>query len=142
MTLYFVLTIFLWSIWALVIAVPILIFSVCAWVLYSDKSEQIGVLAGIACPHCGAEFGRDAAKRAVNGRNDPPRTPPDDLRRGYYVAERHVVCDRCASLSFWYPATLRLSATSNVVLGIPESPRPLPDWLKDESQTQALDAGS
>ena len=137
MTLDFALTILLWTILGLIIGVPLLIFAYCAWVLYTHKSEQIQVLSSLECPHCGTDFRRAAAKRAVNGHNDPVPTPPDDARRGYYVAERHVVCDRCDKTSFWYPATLKLSATSNIALGIPESPRPLPDWLKDDSDIES-----
>lgn len=142
MTLDFALTILLWTIWLLIIGAPLLLVAFCAWVLYGHKSEQIQVLSNLKCPHCGAEFGRTTAKRAVNGHDDPALTPPDDTRRGYYVAERHVVCDRCDMTSFWYPATLKLDATSNIALGIPESPRPLADWLKDDSDIETEEAVS
>ena len=136
MTLHFALTILLWTIWGLIIGVPLLLFIVCAWVLHTHKSEQIQVLSSLECPHCGGEFGRTTAKHAVNGRDDPAPPPSDGTRRGYHVAERHVVCSRCDEVSFWYPATLKLSATSNFAIGVPESLRPLPDWLKDDSDSE------
>ncbi len=123
--------------WLIVPGVPLTFVGFCAWILLTHRWEQIRILTVNPCPHCGTAFGRKIARRSVSGKYDdrhgsskPPRSMDGPITE-IHVCIRRVPCPNCGEVSFWYPATLKLSATSNVILGIPESPRPLPGVINE-----------
>src|SRR5579884_3795902 len=77
-------------------------------------------LAKRRCPHCGSHFGHVRPRKPPHNADDP------DLMI-FWVPSLIVGCRHCGKESYYYPLTRALSRTHNVLLGIPESTRKLPD---------------
>ena len=121
----FFLTAILWVLGILGVAfigAQIVLFAMLIWVGVVGDWKEARFLANTNCPHCGVEFGRDAARSAIYAKG-VSRSKPESRVHVYYVPEKVIVCVRCQAPSFWYPMTYTLSPERNEVLGIVESRR-------------------
>ncbi|HOX05198.1 MAG TPA: hypothetical protein PK280_02260 [Planctomycetota bacterium] len=113
--------------WVLIGVITLPLAALVVFLVFSDYLERRH-LSKQRCPACNSPYGRPAARRAFkNGPIDDGQSrDAANEELVFRVRALAVTRPRCEAQAYYYPETRVVSLENNIVLGIPESRRPLP----------------